>query len=300
MTDSAALYRSPEAYQAVMAAYDDSLAHIPWEHESRLVATRLGSTHVIVAGNPDGPPVVLFHGWNGNAAGLGASFSFLLPNYRLFMPDIIGHAGKSAATRPPTGGATFADWVTELLDGLGLDRVRMAGISGGGWLTMKFAAYYPDRLHKAVIINADGLVLLDPRFAFWALPAVLWPTRRTARWFLRGLAPGSDNEGQMYRRFLLAMVPVLRHFRYQRNPGRLPGRELQRIRTPLLAFMGEKDIFWPRQAAGRARQQIPGLVAVRILPGAGHVLLDRQIGLLAAPMKGFLDDRDFVGVKGEE
>src|SRR6266496_1193597 len=98
----------------VMAAYDAEVARAPVPYQSQMVSTRYGATHILSGGPLDAPPVFLFHHWRASAAGIGASFPFLFPSYRVYMPDIIGQMGKSAPTRPPTDGSAYAEWVVDL------------------------------------------------------------------------------------------------------------------------------------------------------------------------------------------
>ena len=62
-------WRSQEGKNTYLAAYDSAMALWPVAFESRQVATRFGSTHVVVSGSPQLPPLVLLHA----ATGFGAT-----------------------------------------------------------------------------------------------------------------------------------------------------------------------------------------------------------------------------------
>ena len=291
MTHDPALYRSPAGYAAVMALYDAALARGPVPYDTRWVQTRYGPTHVVVGGPAAGRPVVLFHGWNGNAAGIGADFPFLFDAFRVYIPDIIGHAGKSAPQRPPTAGAAYADWAGEVFDGLDLPRALVAGSSGGGWMALKLAAHYPQRVVRAVAISTDGLSDTNAwGMLYGMLPVALFPNRTTAQWFLEfATAPNTPKGGQA-QAFADGMRILLKHFKTQGNPGRLSEGELRRITAPLLVLMGQYErIFKPAAAVERARRLIPGLVSAEIVPTAGHLVTVDQPEWLKERVLRFFD-----------
>lgn len=292
MTEYPTIYRSQASYATVMALYDTALLQGPVPYETCMVNTRHGQTHVVMGGPVNGPTVILFHGWNGNAAGIGADFPFLFTNFRVCMPDIIGHAGRSAPHRPKPSGSTYADWASDVLDALNIQQTLVMGISGGGWMTLKFAAYYPHRVARAIAISTDGLSSTN----VWGilrgmLPAALLPNRTTTRWFMEFVTSPHTPKGRQTQGFADAMRILLKHFKTQGNPGLLPNEELLRITSPLLVLMGEYErIFKPRVAIERARKWIPGLVSAEMVSNAGHLMTTDQPEWLKQRTIRFIQD----------
>lgn len=278
MADYTTLYRSQASYASLMALYDVALTRGPVPYETRMLNTRYGQTHVVIGGPIDGQPLVLFHGWNGSAAGIGSEFPFLFTSFRVYMPDIIGHAGKSAPNRPKTSEATYADWASDVLDALKIQRAVIVGISGGGWMTLKFAAYYPDRVSRAVAVSTDGLSSMNTWGALWGmLPAALFPNRITIGWFSEFVTSPNVPKGERVKAFAEGMQVLLKHFKTQNNPGLLSDDELRRIHSPVLVLMGEYErIFRPYVAIKRAKHLIPGLISAEIVPNAGHLMTADQ------------------------
>lgn len=273
-----------------MAAYDAALRAGPVPYETRMVETRFGQTHVVIGGQEDAPPMVLFHGWNGNASNTGAEFSFVFPHYRAYIPDIIGHPGKSAPSRPPTAGSAYVDWACDVLDGLALDRPVAMGISGGGWMVLKIASYAPHRISRGVALATDGLTGLTLWKALGLAPAGLWPNPTTIRWFMRTISPQVELGSRQMEVFGRQLELTLRHFRTQRNPGRLTDDELRRIGVPILVLMGDQECFFDaRRAVARAKALIPDVVA-EVVPNAGHAMTMDQPEYLAHRVMEFLGD----------
>ncbi|MBL8056635.1 MAG: alpha/beta hydrolase [Anaerolineales bacterium] len=288
--DPAPLYRSPAGYAALQAHYEAALARGPVPYTSRWVETRFGRTHVVVGGPAAGPPVVVFHGWNSHAAGAGADFPFLFDAYRVYLPDIIGQAGRSAPTRPDTAGPAYAEWAVQVLDGLGLAHVRLVGISGGGWLALKLAGFAPHRVTRVLAVSSAGLSPLNVRGALRGmLPLAVCPNAVTARWFVKFAAAPHTARSPLGQALAGFMALLLRHFKTQANPGQLTEAELHRITAPVLLLIGEHErLFHPHIMAGRARRLIPNLVAAEVIPNAGHLLPADQPEVLKRHALAFL------------
>lgn len=127
-------------------------------------------THYLDYPGPE-PAIVLLHGLSANANEFGGLIEAgLSKRHRVIAPDLRGR-GKSG--KPDSGysmGQHAAD-VIGLLDHLGLDRVVMGGHSFGALLTIYLAANFPERVIKAIVIDAaivfhpDVVDLLKPSLA---------------------------------------------------------------------------------------------------------------------------------------
>lgn len=277
MIDNSALYKSAAGRAIVMSDYDETVRNWPVVPESLYVHTRHGKTHILTLGKADAPPLFFFHGWNGSACGTPAELDLprLLSHFRIYAPDTIGQGGRSAPNRPPVEGDAYGEWIVDLLDGLKLDRVYAAGISGGGYLTLKISAYAPQRVIKALAISSAGLMSLARpplKFLLSALPAFLYPHPATARIFVRtmsapGITPTPGHEG-MAR----GMALLFRHYHMIGSPGFLTDAELKRITAPIYVLMGAHDVVCaPLQSIERAQRLIAN-VQTELVPDAGHVM----------------------------
>lgn len=95
---------------------------------------------------------MLWYSW---ATGLAESFDVIAP-------DLVGRAGRStaSATAPRTPD-DLVEWVLDLLDALGLERMTLIGHSYGAWQALITA--------RAAAERVDRLVLLDPTDCFTGL-----------------------------------------------------------------------------------------------------------------------------------
>src|SRR6516225_9646925 len=109
----------------------------------RLRVARLGN----------GPPVMMLHGYPDNLQIWCELAPRLADRYAVIAPDWPG-MGYSEAW---PGGATplhMADRLRAMLDAWGLSRVALAGLDVGGEPALAFAARYPGRISRLVVMNS--------------------------------------------------------------------------------------------------------------------------------------------------
>ena len=104
----------------------------------QFVTARGARFHVAQAG--DGDPVVLLHGLAQHWYAWRKVIPELAGQYRLFCVDLRG-CGWSEGTRRGYGTAEQVRDVLAVMDALGLDRVRLIGHDGGGWLGFARSAW---------------------------------------------------------------------------------------------------------------------------------------------------------------
>ena len=112
------------------------------------------------AGDDDGVPLVLLHGFTGHRDDFCAVLQDLARTRRVLVPDLRGHGESGRAEGP--GGYTFLECMTDLLaflDALGIERCDLLGHSMGGMVAVRFALGCPARLRSLVLMStsASGL-----------------------------------------------------------------------------------------------------------------------------------------------
>ena len=265
------IYRSPGGEAELAALYEEALARLGPGCETRLMVTSLGETHVILAGPEDAPPLVVLPGGNFLNPMCLSWFLPLAETFRIHAPDIIGQPGRSAQTRPSAKGDGHARWLVDVLDGLGLGRVPLVGISYGAGLILRLAGLAPERIDKAVLVSPAGIALgpIWPMIKETALPALLYRASPNQKRLLRAARPILTDLEEPYVRQLGL---VYRHVRLDRElPRAATGEELAGYESPTLLFAAENDLFFPAERViPRAGEIIPNL-ETEILPGGRHV-----------------------------
>ena len=102
-----------------------------------------------------GQALVCVHGVTANASSFQALADALSPQHRIIAYDI---RGRGDSDKPQTGYSIpiYASDLAALIDALALERPVIVGHSLGALIGLYFAAHYPDRLSKLVLIDAGA------------------------------------------------------------------------------------------------------------------------------------------------
>lgn len=270
------VFKSEEGKQAVLAVYGSILQNWPVLYEAKEIETRHGRTFVIACGDALLPPLFLIHGSGSNAAMFIGDAVDFNRSFRVYAVDIPGEAGKSHDVRPNLRTSAYAEWLCDVFEALDVKKAAVAGISLGGWVAVRFAASFPEKVVKLVLLCPAGIGPQKLSFALSSLRTAL-AGRRGADRAIRKMFAGSDvpEEVLAYSRL------ISQHFIYYRGIlPRFSDAELSRLNMPVMLIGGEKDTLLDmRRAAARAKKSIPDLTAV-MLADAGHVLIGQQERIL--------------------
>jgi pimeloyl-ACP methyl ester carboxylesterase len=247
-------------------------------------------SHVTIAydtfGPDDAEPVVLVCGLSQPALSwqLVLVPALTAAGHRVVTFDNRGVAPSSSPPAPYTIDGMVDDTV-ELLDHLGLQAVRMAGYSMGGWITETLAHRHPERVTSAVLMGSCNvgtswekaittverdLALLDPPLPQW------FDAVETMRYL-----PNHDLQQDEVVDAWLGLIGGLERWP---NPGRLGQYEaalawsldVERTRrwpemsVPCLVLAFEHDVDSPPARAREAAAMIPGARVVEVA-GASHL-----------------------------
>lgn len=269
-----AIWKTPAGGEAVLARYRQFLDHWPGGGEQRLVPTAHGETFVISSGPQGAPDVVLLHGSASNSASWMGDVATLARRFRVHAVDMIGEPGLSAPARPPLASHVYADWLGEVLAGLGVARCALAGISLGGWLALEYATRRPETV-SAVVLLCPGGVGRHKNILLWALPLLLlgrWGRQKIMQRMAGGAPPpAATPEVVAYGAF---MDLTFANFRPRTEV--LPpftDAELARLKMPLLAILGANDVMI--DSAGTRERLVRNVAKAEVvwLPDAGHLLI---------------------------
>ncbi len=298
----ASAFKTPEGEARYLAAYDAALKLWPVRYDETDIPTRYGTTHVIVCGPKEAPPLVLLHGYMATSTMWSPNIADFSKDYRVYAIDVMGQPGKSIPEKPIANAADYAAWLAETLDGLHLDRISLAGMSYGGWLALNFAIAAPGRVQKLVLLSpGGGFIPMVRQFSLRGMLMVFFPTRGTVNWFMRWLGV-TDRPGETDARPVLELTYLgLKHFRMPPEtlrvmPTLFSDDELRGMRVPTLLLIGEDEVICdPAVALARARQVFPD-VQGELVPGSSHEMCFSQHRIVDARVLDFLksgraDDR---------
>lgn len=242
---------------------------------------------------PEGAPVVLFSNSVGTTLEMfEAQAEALRGRYRVLRYDTRGHGRSQVLDRPATTIDDLADDLAGLLDGLGIEKAHVAGLSIGGMTAQAFAVRYPDRLRSLVLMATSAY--LPPPEAWDQRAATVRADGMGAivdalvgRWFTPAFAEQRPEVVAPVRERFLAIDPggyaaccaAIRDMDLRERIGA--------IRAPTLIIAGADDPSTPVAMSEDIRARIPNAELV-IIPRAAHLLAIEQAEAVNAYLVAFL------------
>src|SRR3954471_16213990 len=100
-----------------------------------------GDTAVVID-EGSGPPLLVFHGWNGSSHNVLRWLPALAPRFRVLVPDLPGCNARPTLRTPHTARG-YAAFGREVLDALGIERAVIGGLCSGTAIAIALAAEVP-------------------------------------------------------------------------------------------------------------------------------------------------------------
>jgi len=262
------------------------------------------------------PPVLMLHGWLDNALTFVHVAPVLAGSTDVHSIDMAGHG--HSGHRPAGQNYLLMDYVAdlaELVESHFLEtegtRVDLVGHSLGGIVCSLYAAAFPERVRKLVMVDSLG--------------ALSYPVDQTASQLRKSITKRLQGSGRqvvypdlvsaararegglspLSHEAALALIP--RNLKASgegyvwctdarlRHPSPLMMTEdqvlasLQMIRTPTLFVRAEQGLLASRSGLDKRMEAIPGLQTVQV-PGGHHCHLDGDTSPVASAIEHFLEN----------
>ena len=273
--------------------YDRQLEELGAEYDDLYVDTRFGTTHVVRLGNPDGRPLLLFHGGNSTAPYYLSGFKALFGHFQLYAADTVGHPGKSAQTVVSHRSMDYGFWASDVISGLGFQKVGCVGGSYGGGILAKLMCVAPGKIEKAVLIVPSGFANA-PAFAVMikmGLPMLAYVISKHEKWLKKAILPMAVNAENIDAATCEMVESSFRNAAIKAGmPSNVKYGDLCNFHAPALLIAAEFDCLFPGQRViEKARKMIPG-IRTHLLENQGH--LCRLTAEAMYMLKSFLDYDD--------
>jgi len=283
-------------------------AHYNFEGESRWAEDREGRRTYMI-GRGDGPcPTVLIHGGLSHG-GEWALLAGRLPGHVV----IADRPGCGLSYQIDYRGVDYrrsaAEWLLDLADSIGAERMNLVGNSMGGYFAMAFAIAHPGRVRHLVLVGApagiDKRVPLFPRL--WGQPIIgplisrfrITDPEALRRVFGRILVahpeqvprdmltlavaaaaiPGAGRAAHTMLRTVLTMRGL--------RPRIMLRDDMANLQVPTLFTWGDSDAFAPPSSGHDLAAQMVN-ARVEVIPGAGHLAWFDRPDAVATAVTGCL------------
>ncbi|MFJ9411414.1 alpha/beta fold hydrolase [Streptomyces sp. NPDC101393] len=271
-------------------------------------AARLDSgrtAHYTDAGPRNGRPV-LFIGGTGTsarAAHMTDFFRSTRESLGLRLISVERNGFGDTEYDPKLGAADFAEDAWQVLDRLGVGKVTVVAISGGGPYAAELAARAPTRvraLHLAAALPPYGArpdycglsdsalakelrgQIADPR-KWWAFPDDS-PTKK-----IPGFADTAFEDGARTYNQRGQKADPAPQVHEQKLYCKRPGPDLSALTAPVYLYSGKKDTTVPPSTLATWKAQLPGKPVVRSYADSGHDVQYRHWDQILADLAGYGD-----------
>ena len=257
------VFKTEAGRDKMRAYYNQVLSRFPFGQQ--YVETTFGQTFMLTAGQESNPPVILLHGSCSNSAFWFPEIMALSDHFRVYAADIIGEAGNSEEYRPDLGSDAFSLWMKDVLDALSLERTALIGNSLGGWMALKFATAYPQRVSRLILIASAGLAQVRPQF--------LLNVEHSRQ--ADGTVPVSDSiigEQSIPKEVLDFMNLIVQSYNPIQDLPVYLDEPLQQLNMPILFIDGKDDVIIDAQCSAQRLSRLIPSAEIRLLPNCGHVV----------------------------
>lgn len=260
-----------------------------------LAGTRI---HIRDSGPREAPAIILLHGFGASLHTWEPWADALAEEFRVIRFDLPGGGLSGPDATGDYSDARSMEILRALMSDFGLARASLVGNSMGGRIAWRFAAEYPERVERLVLISPDGFA--SPGFEYGVAPEV-------PGWLgvMRYILPRSALRANLKVAYAdpqtLTAEAVTRYHDLLRAPGNRqalldrmgqvvlvpPEPLLRRIEAPVLLLWGELDGMIP---VANADDYLAALPDARLVSFAdlGHVPHEEAPARTLVPVRAFL------------
>jgi len=268
------VYKNSKSKEIIQNLYDKQVSALNIDFKDIFVDTRFGETHLLKTGNPNGKPILLFHGGNSTTPYYLRDFLSLKNEYLIYAADIIGHPGKSAETVLSAKNLEYGVWASDVIDGLEFKQMICMGGSYGGGVLMKLMCVAPQKISKAVLLVPSGLCNASNASIIFSMgiPMILYKITQKEKWLTKAILPMVIDENEIDESTFEMVKCAFDNVRVKTSmPSDIKSSDMKSYKAPTLLITGEEDVLFPgEKVISRAKTIIPNLKTY-LMKGNGHI-----------------------------
>ncbi|XAR62152.1 Triacylglycerol lipase [Bertholletia excelsa] len=249
------------------------------------------------------PDLVLIHGFGANAMWQwGEIIRRVVPHFNLYVPDLVFFGG-SYSTRPDRSETFQAECVMRVMEANRVGKMRVVGLSYGGFVAYRMAAQWPEKVERVVIMCA-GVCLEERDIAEGLFPVADLEEAATI------LLPQTADKMRELMRYtfvkpprvvpsclLMDFIDVMcsEHVEEKKELIRAIPRDrklsdLPKIHQPTLIIWGDKDRVFPLELGYRLRRHLGDNAELVVMANTGHAFIVEKPKEMFKHLKRFLID----------
>ena len=287
-------YKSSEGQHLIHESYNRLLAQWDVIYEEKDIVTSYGSTHLILAGAPTNPPLILLHGTADNSAMMWIyNIQQLSERFHVIAVDAIGGSGKSEPIDNYYQKFDQTTWLDELLEALSIETTHIAGVSYGAYLAYHYAIMRPSKVTKIVCMAgtiASSQFELMSKMMRAFLPEALFPTEKNCKKLLRKLSGSNysvfENNGELMKHWFYLLKYFNNKSMMQHKITIFTNEQIRLVREKSLFLIGDKDMLsnYPKAIKRLNENQFN----YKIIQNAGHAINHEQAEQINAEIINYI------------
>ncbi|WP_129794114.1 alpha/beta fold hydrolase [Sphingosinicella sp. CPCC 101087] len=287
---------TPRPCVAVALGGPDAAAPVDqagWAERKRTVRLPNGLRLAYVElGDPDGPPLLLLHGYT-DSSRVWTILAPQLGRYRMLIPDQRGHGASDAPACCYTM-EQLAEDARLFLDAMGVERAAVAGHSMGSMVAQVLAAEHPDQVTRLVLVGSTALPAVRRGDWLWTQVMALREPIASNADFLRAFGPDSSPTPvdpdllRFYAPEIAATPPHVWRSMIRQLVEVPIGRYAPDVRAPVLILSGGRDELFPAEHHAALVAAYPRAEA-HVFPELGHNLIIERPEEVGPVLVRFLD-----------
>lgn len=239
-------------------------------------------------GSADAPVLILLHGIFASLHTWEDWTKALSPYFRVISID----NPNFGLTGPHPKGMKihlYSDFLNEFTDALNLQTVQVAGNSLGGWMSWEFAARFPHKVEKIILLDSAGFFFIPPPILItMGLPAGGWLAARTPlpRKALHSIIATTYGDKSRLKKTMSNLYYDLlmrsgnrqagaRVMAFIRNRGGFNKRLLKDVKQPVLIMWGKNDRWIPPSHVDLFKQALPQAQVI-MYDHCGHMPMEER------------------------
>lgn len=269
------IYKTVDSKVAVLKLYNEQLKKLDCDFNDLFIDTSFGKTHLIETGNFNGTPLLVFHGGNSTTSYNLLLFRFLLKDFHIFAVDIIGHPGKSAEISLSPYGYDYGKWASEVIYGLGFEKISCFGCSFGGGILAKLMCVAPEKIEKSVLVVPSGIKNAVPISSIkMMIPLIKYIVTKKEKYIKETALYMSITEENLDDDILDILKNSFECVKTKVGmPSNVKGKLINKCDAPTLIMASEHDCLFPaKNVLKRAKKILPSCVTYEMI-GRGHMHL---------------------------
>ncbi len=287
------VFDSKKKKKLYINSYNNTLKLWTIPFEEMDIKTTYGIAHVIIAGPKTGEPLVLLHGTDASSTMWLPNIEAFSKDHRVYAIDFPLETGKSVSNRLKLSNKQTGIFYNEVFQHFGMKKIKLLGISRGGWMATYLALQPENDIKKLVLLSPaqtfGGIKNLGK--VLTAINLKIFPGPKSLEKFFNAFSYYPENINQIFKEQLLYAYKYGNSKPRLLNMTQFSKKELKSLNIPVLLLIGDHDIVNSEKILIKAKKKLPD-VETDIITDAGHFMTSDQTEIINKKVLEFLNKNE--------